>query len=113
MKHRVLRDDMVVVTPGNALDNDNACDMVDTLTGLQQQGVRYVIVDMCEMQLLSSAGIGSIIGTIEVFRQNGGDIVLCNVPDGIMHILTVLDLHEYLTIRKDEQTAIELCGASK
>jgi anti-anti-sigma regulatory factor len=41
----------------------------------------------------------------------GGDIVLCNVPDKIVHVFDVLDLTEYLTIASNIDSAMQLCGA--
>ena len=53
---------------------------------------------MTRLEFLSSAGIGSIVGTVALFREREGDIILTNVGPKIKHILDVLDLADYLTV---------------
>jgi anti-anti-sigma regulatory factor len=47
---------------------------------------------------------------VETSRENGGDIVLCGASDTVLHILRVLDLTEFLTIRDDIDHAVEMRG---
>ena len=98
-----LGTDTIVLRPGKALDNTNAHEMTEAICGAQAEGFKNIIIDMEELEFLSSAGVGSILGTVEVSRDMGGDIVLSGASDKIVHILEVLDLCDYLTIRpKDE-----------
>jgi len=108
--HRVLHDDVLLINPGKTLDNGNAHEMVQALTDAQSNGFRFVIMDLATLEFLSSAGVGSLLGSVDLFREQGGDIILCNVPAAIMHILTVLDLTEFFTVRPNEQEAAIACG---
>ena len=103
---RALRDDTLLIRPGQSLDNTNAHLMIDAISTAQSNGYKYVIIDMDGLEFLSSAGVGSILGTIELSREAGGDIILCNVCANVMHVLKVLDLDEYMTIRADEREAV-------
>ena len=103
---------VVVITPAAVLDNSNAHQMFDAITTSQTAGCRYIAIDMRHLEFLSSAGVGAILGTVENSRETGGDIVLFNVPEPILHILQVLDLHEYLTIRADRAETAEFCKVS-
>ncbi len=107
----VVNDEVIVVKPIKTLDNNNAHEMVSIISGAQEEGYKIIVLDMKELEFLSSAGVGSILGTIETSREAGGDIVLCNVPESINHILNVLDLTDYLTIHESEEKAISLAGA--
>lgn len=102
---RVLEDNTVVIDTGRVLDNNNAHEMVMMITDCQAEGYAYIVLDMARLEFLSSAGVGSILGTIETSREAGGDIVLCNVSPNILHILEVLDIAEYLKIRGNEEEA--------
>jgi stage II sporulation protein AA (anti-sigma F factor antagonist) len=102
----------LIINPGRMLDNNNAHDMVGTITEAQGSGFNYIILDMAELEFISSAGVGSILGTIEISRESGGDIVLCNVSRTIRHIFKVLDLVDYLNIQDDLTQAKELCDAN-
>ena len=107
---KVLGDDTILVTLGRVLDNSNAHEMVDTLCEAQADGYKNIIIEMSGLQFLSSAGVGSILGTVEASREAGGDIILCNPAESIRHILTVLDLAEFLTIVSDQAEAHQRCG---
>jgi len=101
----------IIVHTGKHLDNSNAHEMTASLSEAQDAGFKHIIIDMSELEFLSSAGVGSILGVLGRSRDNGGDIVLCNVRDRILHILDVLDLCDFLTIKQDEQQARAFCLA--
>ncbi len=102
-------DSIMIIHPPASLDNRNAHEMIDTLTSCQASGYKFIILDMGKVEFLSSAGVGSILGTVEMFREEGGDIVICNVAETVLHILEVLDLHEYFTITPNQKEAETLC----
>lgn len=110
---QTLRDDTLLLITGKMLDNSNAPEMVTTITSALSRGFKYVIIDMQNLEFLSSAGVGSILGTVEDFREAGGDLILCNLSGTILRVLEVLDLHEYLTIRDNQQEAAKLCGITQ
>ena len=109
---QTFRDDTLVVNPGRMLDNDNAQEMVDIVSSALERGYRFVIVDMADLEFLSSAGVGSILGTVESLREAGGDLILCNLSTTIEHILKVLDLAEYLTTHVNRDHAEAACKSS-
>jgi len=105
MIQKALKDDTILINPGKILDNSNAHEMVDSLAEVREKGYAYVVIDMAELEFLSSAGVGSILGNVEVFREAGGDVVLCNTSEEIRHVLQVLDLTDYLTIKENQKEA--------
>ncbi len=107
----IINNDVIIIKPIKTLDNNNAHEMVNIITGIQESGYKTIVMDMTDLEFLSSAGVGSILGTIETSREAGGDIILCNVPESINHILDVLDLTDYLTIRENKEKAIGLARA--
>ena len=101
----ILRDDALLIDPGTTLDNDNAHTLVSMITSAHSRGFKFIIIDMEKLEFLSSAGVGSVLGTVELFREQGGDIILCNLSENIQHVLEVLDLQEYLTLCATRQDA--------
>ena len=104
-----LSDDSIIINPGTVLDNSNARGMSETISRAQAEGWKYIVIDMSELRFLSSAGVGSILGGVERSRERGGDIILCDVPDKILHVLEILDLCGYLTIKSSGEIAQDLC----
>jgi len=110
-KTEKISETTIVIYTSKSLDNSNAHEMTAALSEAQEAGYRYIIIDMRELEFLSSAGVGSILGVLGRSREDGGDIILCNVRDRILHILGVLDLCDFLTIKQDESAAREFCLA--
>ncbi len=110
INHRTIDDNTVVIDPGTQLDNSNAHEMVEVIANAQAQGRKYLIIDMHNLEFLSSSGVGAIIGSAEVSREAGGDIILCNVSETIGNILRVLDLMDFLTIKSDIEDALKNCN---
>jgi anti-anti-sigma factor len=107
---RNIDKESVLIDVGKLLDNNNAHEMSEAISGAQAAGKKYIILDISDLGFISSAGVGSILGAVGKSREMGGDIILCGVSEKILHILEVLDLCDYLTITSDEHTAVELCG---
>jgi anti-anti-sigma factor len=105
-----LTDDSRLIRTGEVLDNSNADRFSSLIMDLYSAEVKYVLIDMAELEFLSSAGIGSILGQVGLFRERGGDIILSNVGTKIMHILDVLNLVDYLTICESTEEATARCG---
>lgn len=110
LREEIVRDDTLVITTGVSLDNNNAHEMVEAILSAQQRGFTRIVIDMRALEFLSSAGVGSILGTMEASRDAGGDIIMCNVSENIMHVFSVLDLSEFLTIVESREVAV---GANK
>lgn len=99
----------LIINPGAVLDNSNAHEMVEKISTAQNEGYRFIILYMAELEFISSAGVGAILGTLETSRDAGGDIVICNASESILHVFEVLDLSDYLTIKSDETQAVKYC----
>lgn len=104
------QNDTRIVRTGTVLDNSNAEEFSSLLMELYSAGARNIIIEMATLEFLSSAGIGSIIGTVELFRERGGDIMMTQLSDKIMKILEVLDIANYLTLCASTDDAIARCG---
>ncbi len=109
IKSHVLTDTVIVINPGRLLDNNNAHLVAKHLSEAKSQGRKFVIMDMADLEFLSSAGVGAILGSIEDFRGIGGDIILCNTSSTILHVFKVLDLENYLTITSTQEDAVSHC----
>ena len=107
---KAVSDDSRLIHTGEVLDNSNADGFSSLLMELYSADVKYILIDMAKLKFLSSSGIGSILGTVELFRERNGDIVLTNVCHKIMHILDVLNLTDYLTICQSTEEATARCG---
>ena len=96
-----VSDNSLNLKTATVLDNSNAHEMIEILTDAHKRGFINIVIDMSDLGFISSAGVGSILGTVELFREAGGDIILCNLTPSVVHVLEVLDLTDYLTVRNE------------
>jgi anti-anti-sigma factor len=109
MQTTKINEKTVVIASGRVLDSNNADEMSQAIDTAVSSGFRFIILDMEELEVISSAGVGSVIGSVDVLRAYGGDIVLCNVKNMVRHIFEVLDLCDYLTMETNGEAALGYC----
>lgn len=105
ISRRQLGEDIVLIEAPKTLDNSNAHEMINMITCAQAAKDKFIIIDMAHLEFISSAGVGSILGTLEASREVGGDIILCNITPNVLHVLKVLDLMDYFTIKSSIREA--------
>jgi anti-anti-sigma factor len=76
------------------------------------QSGRYTILMDCEaLTYISSAGLGAIMGLIEPIRENGGDILLCNLQGNVFSIFDTLGFTQlYRVFGSREEALLALAG---
>jgi anti-anti-sigma factor len=58
----------------------------------QQTGAVHAVIDLAEVQYLSSAGIRCLLGLLREVRQRKGRLVLCNLSREVEEVLVVTRL---------------------
>jgi len=79
------------------LDADNAPTVSDLLVDRMEDG-RVLHLDLSGVTFLSSAGVGSLIASVGEYRDQGGDIVMHQVPADVLHVFDLLGLEGFLTL---------------
>lgn len=108
-----MNDTTLLVRPASMLDNYSAPEMIEILSDALAGDVRFVVIDMEQVEFISSAGAGSLVGNVEAFRARGGDLIICNATATVLHVFEILDLKDYLTIRSNMSEARALLQPSK
>jgi len=78
----------------------------EALEGLVQDG-RYTILLNCkDLNYISSAGLGAIMGLIETVREHEGDILLSNLQENVFAIFDTLGFTQLYRVFSDEDQAL-------
>lgn len=98
--------DVAVLLPAGFINAHTVREFEDALEGLVQEG-RYTILLNCkELNYISSAGLGAIMGLIETVREHGGDILLSNLQDNVFAIFDTLGFTQLYRVFSDEDQAL-------
>src|SRR5205823_7387913 len=81
-------DPVTIIEPGGQLDAHTAWEFERFLERTVRNDKRYhIVLDFHDLEYISSAGLGVLMGLIEEVRVSGGDIKLAELPEKIFHVL--------------------------
>ncbi len=102
-----LVEDIAVLYPKGHLDAHNVERFEKEMVKLIGNNVVNVIINCKELNYISSAGMGIIMGYLDEIREKGGDIKLCCVDERVYEIFDLVGFTEIYDFLDDEESAIE------
>ncbi len=100
-------DDVAIVYPRGHLDAHNVERFEKEILKLIENGQVNIIVNCKDLNYISSAGMGIIMGYLDEIREKGGDIKLCSVSERVYEIFDLVGFTEIYEFLDDEQSAAE------
>src|ERR1035438_4144607 len=98
--------DVAILLPAGFINAHTVRDFEAALEKLVEDG-RYTILLNCkELNYISSAGLGAIMGLIETVREHDGDILLSNLQDNVFTIFDTLGFTQLYRVFGDEGEAL-------
>ncbi|HLO66707.1 MAG TPA: STAS domain-containing protein [Holophaga sp.] len=79
----------------------------DALEKLVASGRFTILLDCRSLNYISSAGLGAIMGLIETVRENGGDILLCNLAENVFAIFDTLGFTQLYRVFPTDVDALQ------
>jgi anti-anti-sigma factor len=70
-------------------------------------GARKVILNLSPVKRMGSLMLGQIISLHRQLKQQDGKLLLCGLDPEIRRILDTLRVHQFLSLYKDEQEALQ------
>jgi anti-sigma B factor antagonist len=70
----------------------------ETMLGLVENGVRAVDIDLSELQLIDSTGLGVLVGVLKRVLQYGGEMRLRSPQRATRKVLSITGLDRVFTI---------------
>jgi len=100
---------ITVIELGGILDAHTATEFERFLEQVVRVEKKYhLVLDFHQLEYISSAGLGVLMGLIEEVRAKGGDMKIADLPEKIFH---VLDLLGFPMVFKIFPTVVEAVGA--
>jgi anti-sigma B factor antagonist len=83
-----------------------AAPLLNDLSALGDTGKWKLVVDLSEVQMLGSQGLGLFITLRKKAEQGGGKLVLCRMSDEIHEMMRISSLLKLFVIKKDITEAV-------
>ena len=77
---------------GKILGGPEAGAINDKIHESISRGQTKILIDMEELELMNSSGLGILIAAITTLKNNQGKMALMNVPERIAHLLKITKL---------------------
>ena len=82
----------IIKLEGNVLGGPDAAQLNDSLHKLIEEKKNKVIVDLSDVPLMNSSGLGMLIAAATTMRNAGGELKLAGASEKILHLLKVTKL---------------------
>jgi anti-sigma B factor antagonist len=98
-----------VVEVSGRIDSATAPDLAEVLNGLTDEGQCNLVLDMSDVEFISSAGLRALIDTQKTCHRRGrGKLVLADVPE---HIYEAFDLAGFVALFDFYDEQVEAVGS--
>jgi len=100
------RNQISIIKVGGYIDTTTSSELERALDSLLKQGRFFIVVDLGNVDYISSAGWGIFISEIKSIRENGGDLKLVRMVPDVYEIFELLEFHHILDVYDTVDEAI-------
>ena len=104
---RIIGGGVVVVAPKGRLDLPVASGLRKQLLGLVETGHTRVVVDLSDVELIDSSGLGALVAGFEAARDNGGDLKIMSPTEQATLVLELTNVNRVLRTVTSAETAFD------
>ena len=90
MNERRINGIPVIEIVGSFLGDPEVSAFHDRVRELKSDGSTAVVVDLSKVNLISSSGVGALVGGAKTLREAGGDLKLANLSERTHNVLVVI-----------------------
>ncbi len=99
--------DVGILYPEGHLDAHSVEKFENEIMKMLDESIVKVVINCTDLNYISSAGMGIIMGYLDEIREKGGDIKLSNVIDRVYEIFDLVGFTEIYKFVESEKKAIE------
>jgi anti-sigma B factor antagonist len=98
--------DLAVVTAQGEIDVATSEPLRQALLAAEQQGARYVVVDLTAVDFLDSTGLGVLVGRLKLVRNHSGWLRIVCSNDRILRVFRITGLDKVFGIHDSLEDAL-------
>ena len=106
IKSKII-DQVGILYPKGHLDAHSVEKFEREILNLMDDGIVRVIVNCVDLNYISSAGMGIIMGYLDELRDQKGDIKLSNVIDRVYEIFDLVGFTDIYDFMENEESALK------
>lgn len=98
--------EVTVVSPVGYINAHTAKDFESCLQGLIDGNQNRIVINCKQLLYIASAGLGAIMGFIDMIRESDGDIRMSDMNETVFNIFDVLGFTHLYSIFETEERAV-------
>lgn len=87
----------ILALQGAILGGPEANALNEALHRMIDEGKKQVIIDLSQVTLMNSSGLGMLIGGYTTMKNNGGELKLACLTDNVRRLIEITKLHTIFT----------------
>ena len=97
-----LEDDKAVLRPaGNEIVAASIPELRSKMRGIVAEGVRELVVDMTDVHMVDSSGIGLLISAYNSLSKVGGRLAVIHASAEILELFQTMRMHQHFSVSGD------------
>jgi anti-sigma B factor antagonist len=97
---------VVVVSVAGRIDSATAGEFEDTLNEFTQQGKNNIVLDLSDVDFISSAGLRVLVTARKAVKSSGGEIVFAESSEQVLETLEIAGLDVLFEQYPDREAAV-------
>ena len=93
------------VTPFGPIDSETYMDFSDKVKPILTTHAKAIVLDLANVDYISSAGLGVLFTMKKHLKQNGGDLLFCNLKPQIQRLFEIVNALPRETLFKSVEEA--------
>lgn len=88
------------------IDQETYFDLRDKVRNLMTSGKNRLVIDLTNVELVSTAGWNTIANNSEFAKQNNGEIKVCCMKKEVEEVFELMDLKDFIKMYKTREEAV-------
>ena len=98
--------DIVILEPIRRIDTNTSSEFENKIVEVMDSGVTRFVVDLKEIDYISSAGLRVFLMAIKKLKSPGGSFIICSMSDHIKEVFDISGFTPIFTITADQASGL-------
>ncbi len=99
--------EVAIIEPVGRIDTNTSGEFEDKIVEVMDRGETRFVVDLKEIDYISSAGLRVFLMAAKKLKSSGGSFVLCSMSDHIKEVFDISGFTPIFTITPDQASGAE------
>ena len=106
ISERRVGDITIIDLDGKVTIGETNRQLHDSLRRLVTEGTNRIILNLEKVKFIDSSGLGEIVAGYSTLKAHGGSLVLVNMPDRVVDLMTITKLYTVFDVFDSESAAL-------